>query len=81
MNDGVRIQDIIAGDVFFEITDPLELEYTYRIRPAKDFGASFGSSFVVKEGKLVPAIPSAACEPEFENAHQLRGNIALVERG
>ncbi|XP_055626303.1 PRADC1-like protein [Toxorhynchites rutilus septentrionalis] len=81
MNDGVRIQDIIAGDVFFEIIDPPALEYTYRIRPAKDFGGSFGPSFVVKEGKLVPAIPSDACEPGFENENELKGNIALIERG
>lgn len=41
MNDGTSIADIIGGDVFFEIIDPEELEYTYRIRPAKDFGAPF----------------------------------------
>ncbi|XP_058461977.1 PRADC1-like protein [Malaya genurostris] len=79
--DGVRTQDIIAGDVFFEIIDPPELEYTYRIRPAKDFGSSFGSSFKITEGKLVPAIPSDACEPRFTNERDLKGNIALVERG
>lgn len=80
--DGIRTQDIIAGDVFFEIIDPPELEYTYRIRPAKDFGGSFeASSFKVKEGKLVPAVPSDACEPEFLNERDLKGNIALVERG
>lgn len=80
--DGIRTQDIIAGDVFFEIIDPPELEYTYRIRPAKDFGGSFeASSFKVKEGKLVPAVPSDACEPQFINERDLKGNIALVERG
>lgn len=82
MYDGIRTQDIIAGDVFFEIVDPPELEYTYRIRPAKDFGTSFESaSFKVTEGRLVPAIPSDACEPDFVNEKDLRGNIALVERG
>lgn len=82
MYDGIRTQDIIAGDVFFEIVDPPELEYTYRIRPAKDFGTSFESaSFKVTEGKLVPAIPSDACEPHFINEKDLKGNIALVERG
>lgn len=80
--DGVRTQDIIAGDVFFEIVDPPELEYTYRIRPAKDFGGSFESSSMrIRDGKLVPAVPSDACEPEFLNEKDLRGNIALVERG
>ncbi|XP_055592139.1 PRADC1-like protein [Uranotaenia lowii] len=82
MFDGIRTQDIIAGDVFFEIVDPPELEYTYRIRPAKDFGASFEApSFRVREGKLVPAIPADACEQQFLNANDIRGNIALVERG
>nr|XP_019548442.2 PRADC1-like protein [Aedes albopictus] len=82
MHDGARTQDIIAGDVFFEIVDPPELEYTYRIRPAKDFGTSFESaSFRVREGKLVPAIPPDACEPNFLNKNDLKGNIVLVERG
>lgn len=40
-NDGISTAEIIGGDVFFEIVDPLELEYTYRLRPAKDFGAAF----------------------------------------
>lgn len=44
VNDGSSIADIIGGDVFFEITEPVELEYTYRIRPAKDFGAPFVSA-------------------------------------
>jgi hypothetical protein len=36
--DGVSSTDIIGSDVFFEIIEPEELGYTYRIRPAKDFG-------------------------------------------
>lgn len=39
--DGTSTAEIIAGDVFFEIVEPVELEYTYRLRPAKDFGAPF----------------------------------------
>lgn len=41
--DGTSTAEVINGDVFFEIIDPMELEYTYRIRPAKDFGAPFVS--------------------------------------
>jgi hypothetical protein len=41
--DGVSSSDIIGVDVFFEIIEPEELGYTYRIRPAKDFGAPFVS--------------------------------------
>lgn len=53
LSDGVSTAEILGGDVFFEITDPEELEYTYRIRPAKDFGAPFVSveirlSFVIR---------------------------------
>ncbi|XP_040167957.1 PRADC1-like protein [Anopheles arabiensis] len=81
MNDGVRTQDIIAGDVFFEILEPSALEYTYRLRPAKDFGGTFGISYKSPQGKLVPAIPADACSAKFENADELEGNIALVERG
>ncbi|ETN62422.1 PA domain-containing protein [Anopheles darlingi] len=81
MYDGIRTHDIIAGDVFFEILDPPELEYTYRLRPAKDFGGSFGTTYKASSGKLVPAVPADACSTRFENAEQLVGNIALVERG
>ncbi|XP_053678222.1 PRADC1-like protein [Anopheles nili] len=81
MNDGVRTQDIIAGDVFFEILEPSALEYTYRVRPAKDFGGTFGVSFKTARGKLVPAMPADACSSDFVNADELVGNIALVERG
>lgn len=42
--DGVSSTDIIGSDVFFEIIEPEELGYTYRIRPAKDFGAPLVSS-------------------------------------
>lgn len=41
--DGSSVADIIAGDIFFEVLDPSELRYSYRIRPAKDFGAPFVS--------------------------------------
>lgn len=44
MHDAAYSADIIGGDIFFEIIEPSELEYTYRIRPAKDFGAPFVSS-------------------------------------
>lgn len=81
MSDGVRTPDVIAGDVFFEIVDPPELEYTYRLRPAKDFGGSFGTSYKASRGRLVPAIPADACSTKFQNADDLAGNIALVERG
>lgn len=41
MHDGSNIAEIIGNDVFFEILEPEQLRYTYRARPAKDFGVTF----------------------------------------
>lgn len=57
--DGSTIADVIAGDIFFEIIDPPELQYSYRIRPAKDFGAPFVSIRFAKKGfSLIPSEPN-----------------------
>lgn len=49
VNGHTSIADIkeyeYGGDIFFEITHPPELQYTYRIRPAKSFGIPFVSTF------------------------------------
>ncbi|CAG9562768.1 unnamed protein product [Danaus chrysippus] len=78
--DGSSNADIIAGDVFFEILDPPELSYTYRIRPAKDFGAPFNSSVSFEKARLVPTIPLHSCS-DLVNQDDIIGNIALSERG
>lgn len=44
MTDGTSVPEILGSDVFFEIIDPRELGFTYRLRPAKDFGAPFVST-------------------------------------
>lgn len=81
MLDGTSIHDVIGGDIFFEIVDPEELEYTYRLRPAKDFGGSFNSNkFKVQHGILVPTVPKDGCT-KIRNYGDIRGNIALIERG
>ncbi|CAH2241628.1 PRADC1-like protein [Pararge aegeria] len=79
-NDGSSTADIIAGDVFFEIVDPPELSYSYRIRPAKDFGASFNESFNFEKARLVPTIPFHSCS-DIQNQDEVFGNIAFSERG
>ncbi|XP_034828992.1 PRADC1-like protein isoform X2 [Maniola hyperantus] len=79
-HDGSSTADIIAGDVFFEIIDPPELRYSYRIRPAKDFGASFNGSISFEKARLVPTIPFHSCS-EIKNQDDIFGNIALSERG
>ncbi|XP_001361941.1 PRADC1-like protein [Drosophila pseudoobscura] len=74
----ITTQDIIAGDVFFEIISPQDLEYTYRLRPAKDFGVTFSEKF---EGvPLVLTDPPGACQ-KLRNTRDLHGSIALMDRG
>lgn len=34
-----------GDDIFFEIIHPPELQYTYRIRPAKSFGIPFVNNY------------------------------------
>lgn len=78
--DGTSTAEVINGDVFFEIIDPVELEYTYRIRPAKDFGAPFNASFHIKNVPLVPILPKNGCKPP-DNLDDIEGNVAFIERG
>lgn len=80
--DGIKSYDIINGDIFFEIIEPEELEYTYRLKPAKDFGGTFTMDIFKrsKQNVLVFAEPREACT-EIENSRQLAGNVALIERG
>jgi len=78
--DGTSTAEIIGGDIFFEIIDPLELEYTYRIRPAKDFGAPFNESFHIENVPLVPVQPIYCCDTP-DNVEDIEGNVALIERG
>lgn len=67
--------------MFFEILEPEELEYTYRIRPAKDFGPTFRDNlFEPKRNELVVTNPKDACT-KIKNPYDLTGRVALVERG
>ncbi|XP_011298915.1 PRADC1-like protein [Fopius arisanus] len=70
----------IGEDVFFEIVHPPELQFTYRIRPAQGFGANFNSSFSEKNIALIPTTPPDCCNPP-DNAGELFGSVALIERG
>lgn len=64
--------------MFFEIISPHDLEYTYRLRPAKDFGGSFSQKL---EGvPMVLADPPEACQ-KLRNARDMQGSIALIDRG
>ncbi|XP_045498814.1 PRADC1-like protein isoform X2 [Colias croceus] len=79
-HDGSTSADVIGGDVFFEILEPPELRYSYRIRPAKDFGGTFNSTFRMEKARLVPTDPINSCS-DISNSEEVDGNIALAERG
>lgn len=77
---GSFIDASIGADVFFEIIYPPELEYTYKLKPAKDFGAPFNTSFLEERIPLVPVDPPHGCRIA-KNMKELKGRIALVDRG
>ncbi|XP_037950114.1 PRADC1-like protein [Teleopsis dalmanni] len=78
IQDIITTQDIVAGDIFFEIIDPIDLHYTYRLRPAK-FGSSFTRLRFLRAA-LIPTDPPDACQ-QIKNQRDLRGNVALIDRG
>lgn len=80
MYDGATTAEVLGDDVFFEIVEPEELQFTYRLRMAKDFGVPFGDSFKRHSHVLVPTDPPNACM-DILNWADMDGNIALIERG
>jgi len=65
-------------DIFFEILEPHDISYTYRVKPAKDFGTAFNKEY--KKIYLIPTAPLKSCG-QLTNRFLLAGNVALVERG
>lgn len=79
--DGIKSHDIINGDIFFEIIEPEALSYTYRLKPAKNFGSSFTTDKLnLRKQNLLVSDPKDACQT-LANAYALSNNIALIERG
>lgn len=68
----------IKEDLYFEIVEPETLHYTFKVRPAQDFGVPFNNSLL--NVGLVVAEPSHGCSAPI-NKLELRNNIALIERG
>jgi len=64
--------------MFFEIIKPSEIAYSYKVRPAKDFGNPL--NFSLNEINLVPTDPVDACGAMI-NIEEIEGNVAMVERG
>ena len=63
------------GYVFFEVVEPEELSYTYKVMPA-DFATTFNETLF--EIGLVPVDPACGCGA-FQNAEEVEGKIALIE--
>ncbi|CAG0905706.1 unnamed protein product [Cyprideis torosa] len=78
MYTGVRNVDRIDDDMFFQILEPESLRYTYKLRPAKNFGEQFKCCW--NGIPLVPADPMDLCEDAL-NPDELNGRLALVQRG
>jgi hypothetical protein len=74
------VDDVLSGldDLFFEIVQPQDIQYTYRVRMAKDFGSYFKK--VYKNIPLVPFDPYDGCT-KIRNVEKVKGKVALVRRG
>jgi len=63
--------------IFFEITEPEELAYTYKANPA-GFTPPWNTTYSGID--LVPTEPACGCG-YIRNHEQIEGKIALIERG
>ncbi|XP_037504753.1 protease-associated domain-containing protein 1 isoform X1 [Rhipicephalus sanguineus] len=70
--------DGLKEDIFFEILEPESLRYTFRLRPAHEFGSSFATQ--LSNVGLVLSEPLQGCA-SLVNRLELRHNVVLVERG
>uniref|UniRef100_A0A131XBS5 Putative protease-associated domain-containing protein 1 n=1 Tax=Hyalomma excavatum TaxID=257692 RepID=A0A131XBS5_9ACAR len=70
--------DGLKEDIFFEILEPESLRYTFRLRPAHEFGSSFTTQ--LSNVGLVLSEPLQGCA-SLVNRLELRHNVVLVERG
>ncbi|XP_058941966.2 protease-associated domain-containing protein 1 [Pocillopora verrucosa] len=64
--------------LYFEILQPKNISYIYKVKPAKNFGTKF--ELELGTVNLVAADPIDACH-SVDNGKALWGSIALVERG
>lgn len=65
-------------DLFFEIVRPKELQYTYKIFLAANFGVPFNTTLM--NVGLVPVDPIFGCGA-VRNGLEIRDNVALIQRG
>lgn len=64
--------------VFFELIEPPEVAYIYKILPARDFGSLL--NYTLHAVELVITSPRNSCN-HISNSYYLKGNVAFVERG
>ena len=64
---------------WLEVLKPSDVSYSYKIRPARNFGYFSMNPF--RQIKLVPTEPAKACGQLIDNGHLLRGQAALITRG
>jgi len=64
--------------MFFEVIKPTDISYSFKVRPAKDFGNPL--NFSMLSVHLVPVDPAHGCSPAV-NLEDLEGNVAMIERG
>lgn len=82
--DEVEVVEVVSSEFFledisfFELIEPREIAYIYKIRPAKNFGTSL--NYTLGGVELVVALPQQSCS-HITNANYISGNVALVERG
>lgn len=76
-NDNNDVQFISRADVYFLISEPESLRYTFKARSSR-IGIPFTNT--LSNIALVLAEPRDACTSTI-NKLEIRGNIALVERG
>uniref|UniRef100_T1JH71 PA domain-containing protein n=1 Tax=Strigamia maritima TaxID=126957 RepID=T1JH71_STRMM len=70
---------LLKNDIYFEIIQPQELSYTFKVHPAKNFGMLLQDTTYVNIA-LVLAEPFHGCSTLY-NSHLVRNNIVLVQRG
>ncbi|KAL3863274.1 hypothetical protein ACJMK2_005039 [Sinanodonta woodiana] len=64
--------------LYMEIVEPEDIGYTFRIRPAKDFGTGFHHQYFGI--RLLFGEPFHGCSP-LSNSARLENTVVLVERG
>lgn len=67
------------SQTWLEVLKPSDVSYSYKIRPARNFGYFSMNPF--RQIKLVPTNPPQACGQLIDNGHLLRGQAALITRG